>query len=217
MRALVASLAVLLAASAADAKADREGGGLARLFPHWISYTELAPDERDAFTLIYEVSASTGALPEDIRLWYVEDGTDRELQLDADGRVHPPAVNVIAADPVFRVNQPVGVMNLRMAFMPLAEPSTHMNAAELARSIAQANAAMRRAAGVASLLLPSMREVRIEFDGPAPEAIAVLADGRRVDLPVEENVATFRPRDRSMREAVRLEFGRAPRRLRLGN
>jgi hypothetical protein len=88
-----------------------------------------------------------------------------------------------------------------------------MPADELVRGAAQADRFVRRAHGVIGWIAPGVGGVRFEWDGPAPAAEAVFPDGRREPLPVIYDAAEFMPlKDKALTGAVRLEFGRAPKR-----
>jgi hypothetical protein len=83
--------------------------------------------------------------------------------------------------------------------------------ARLEAALAQSGNAMRSLMGLRSLFMPRLDTVRFSFDGPAPEAQILYADGRIA--PVETvygDVITIRPQDRALRGAVEIRFGAPP-------
>jgi len=226
MRAFAALTAAIMlglhpaSAGAADDEAgdaERIAGPLPRFFPHLDNYLELPADRRSHFRLAYVIGSDDGIPPEEIRMWYEHDGETRPFGIDATGRItRLPGIEALAAEPDVWINQPDdddARFSLTMQFeygRPLADRYARE---ELARGIEQANRAIRQAAGVAALFAPNMKTVVFIFDGTAPEAWAVDAEGERTPLTVQENRAFFRPGDRSSRSVDHLEFGHAPRRV----
>lgn len=218
--ALLLSLQPAAAGAVADdtaGDAERIAGPLPRFFPRLDSYLELPEDRRSHFRLAYVIGADGSVAPEDIRMWYAHDGETRSFGIDAMGRItHLPGAEALAAEPDVWINQPADGdtrFSLTMQFeygRPLAD---HYAREDLARGVEQANRAIRQAAGVAALFAPNMKTVVFVFDGAAPEAWAVDADGERTPLTVQENRAFFRPGDRSSRSVEHLEFGRPPQRV----
>ena len=193
---------------------ERIAAPLPRLFPHWDRYLEMDAANRSHFTLAYEIRSDRGVPPEDIRLWYDLDGTVTTIALAPSGRVEsPPSLAAIEAAPTVWVNQPEGGMSLSMQFELSLPADTRYERNDLLTGLAQANRAVRDAAGVAALFAPNMKTLEFRFEGPAPEAWAVDEDGERTALLVQEDRAFFRPRDRENRNVAYLEFGRAPQRV----
>lgn len=222
--ALAAALLLTLQPSAAGTAADdnagdaeRVAGPLPRFFPHLDSYLELPEDRRSHFRLAYVIGSNSGIPLDEVRMWYEHDGETRPFGIDASGRItNLPDTEALAAEPDVWINQPDddgARFSLTMRFEyggPLAD---RYEREDLARGIEQANRAIRQAAGVAALFAPSMKTLVFVFEGSAPEAWAVDAEGRRTPLTVQENRAFFRPGDRSSRSVEHLEFGHAPRRV----
>ncbi|WP_417488801.1 hypothetical protein [Maricaulis sp.] len=207
-------MAALLVSSAAGQSVAREVGPLARLFPHWQEYLDLPANDRSHFTLAYAIG-STGSVPaEEIRIWYENDAGETELVLDPGGQVlNPPDLSVLDADPVAWVNQPQGGMSVSLSFQASLELGEEINRLDTLLALEQANQAMRRVGGVAALFAPSFKTLVFIFDGAAPEAWAVHADGRRTALIVQESQAIYRPNDRDLRDVEYLVFGHAPARV----
>jgi hypothetical protein len=215
-----AAFAALLALSSAPAGAledpveGRVAAPLPRLFPHWESYLELAPEARSHFVLAYVIGSNRGIPPDEIRMWYEHDGERIELDIAESGLIaNPPTAEALEAEPDIWINQSEGGMSMTMQFAYSSPPSTQYAREDLATGLQQANRAVRRAAGVAALFAPNFKTVNFVFDGIAPDAVAVTEDGERRPLTVQEDRAVFRPGDRQNRDVVRLEFGREPVRV----
>ena len=198
--------AVAPAAPDADALADMRTVEVNRIFPHWESYLDLDAADRDRFILRYAMRG-----PEDAALWLeTPEGGVEALIPDERGHVDPPDRAAFEREALIRVDAPPGTMSVSMAMVPMLEPALSYEADALRTAAGQANAAMRKVAGVVSLFAPRMAAVRFIFDGPAPEAWAVMDNGERRALPVESDAVWFPVRERAFRRAVRVEFGAEP-------
>jgi len=199
-----------------DGELVRETGSLIAFFPYLDAYQALPPGERDRFRPVYRMSVYGDPPPPDMRLWYEMDGARHTLAIGADGELTPPPDAHLAADPALFTNQPRSGLALALVFEPTLAPGRTLAVEALAGALVQANAGRRSVLGVAAMLTPDMDTIVLEFDGPAPGlAEIVFEDGRRETLLVREDRAFFRPGDRAMRGAVRLEMGRAPVLIRL--
>ncbi|MEO1040259.1 MAG: hypothetical protein AAFX09_12000 [Pseudomonadota bacterium] len=215
---LIALFAALVQASAgpapeatpdAAALAEMRAVSVSRVFPYWEDYLEMDEAERDRFTLLYEVRG-----PGDAALWLeTAEGGTRLLAPDENGVVAAPDLAAFDRDAQIRVDAPPGAMSVSMVMAPLLEPTLSYEADALRVAAGQANAAMRRIAGVAALFAPRMDAVLFVFDGPAPDAWAISPDGERRALPVEQNRVWFPVRERAFRGTERVEFGAEPVRL----
>lgn len=186
---------------------------LPRLFPRWDEYLALDPETRSHFTLAYVVG-SRSASPDEIRMWYELDGETVDLEVGPDGLIgNPPDAQAMQDAPDVWVNQPEGGMSMTLQFAYAPAPQASLDSHDLAMGLEQANRAVRRAAGVAALFAPNFKSVVFRFDGPVPDAVAVLDDGSTRPLLVQEDQASFRPGDRENRRVVRVEFGQAPSRI----
>ncbi len=216
LRQCLAAIALTLAAvvPAQTQSVEREAGPMSRLLPHLDRYLEIPVEERSHFRIDYVVGSREGAAPDEIGLWYFLDGQRTDLTLDERFRItNLPGLETYATNPPIWVNQPPGSMSMNLVFAYGGPTGQTFSQDDLRLGLGQANQAMRRAAGVASLFAPRLDVLVFVFDGPAPEAVAVHDDGRRTALTVQENRATYRPQDRGHRNVVRLEFGEAPVRV----
>ncbi|WP_300528084.1 hypothetical protein [Maricaulis sp.] len=211
---LIGFALLLVPAAAAVQEEERIAGPLSMFFPRWADYLSLEDDRRSHFTLGYQIRSDRGVAPADIRMHYEFGGETREFIFDAEGYVlGRPAADVFEADPEVWINQPEGGMGLSMRFMVQMDPATRYSTDELRLAAGQANDAMRSIGGVAAMFAPQMRTVVFVFDGPAPDAWGIEADGERRALTVQENRVTYRPRERRNRRIESLQFGREPVRI----
>ena len=178
---------------------------LDRLFTYWPDYLDLPEDARDGFNMVHRIDG-----PEGWRLWLeAPNGEISALAAYPDETLTPPPLALFETGEV-RVEAPPGSMSVTMELRPAAPLGERYDAAALRAGAGQANRAMREVAGVAALFAPRMQAVVFTFDGPAPEAWAVSADGEREALPVSGETATLPLRRREFRDAEAVEFGRAP-------
>jgi|GEM_PF-2544533 len=212
---LVVGLVAGLVAADADAQSvEREAGPLPRFFPHRTTYLELDPDQRSHFRLAYLVSSQSGTPPEEIRMWFNQNGEVISFDIDPSGRItRLPGPDELAAEPTVWINQERGGMSLNLQFEATLPDGPDYAAGDLQLALGQANHAIRQAAGVAALFAPNFKTLVFEFDGPAPAAIAIHDDGTTTALTAQENRVMLRPRDRAMRNLVRIELGRMPTRV----
>jgi len=183
----------------------------AKIFPYHETYMRLPAAERTRFQLAYFLLLNGRPAPgADV---YVEDGGVRTpIAIAPDGRMQPPPLALLrskTASVVFP--QGTEKFNVQMSLIPTAPLGQEMRAADLAAAIAQANRGIRRAAGVIGLVAPRMGQVK--FIG-AGSGEAVLADGRRVPLPIVEGAPVYQPA--ALPNARTLVFARKPTRALLG-
>jgi len=211
---LLIALALMMSVHPDQANAqeeDRIAGSLGRFFPHWDEYLSTREEERTAFSPAYIVNSNGDASPDAIEMWYQSANTRVEFDIREDGRImNPPSQEELEQSPEVWVNQPAGTMSMTVRFEPLLAMSSAYDVVDFELSMQQVNQAMRQTGGVAALFSPEFKTVSFIFDGIVPEAWAIHEDGSRTPLLVQENLAVYRSRHRSMRHVVRLEFGHAP-------
>ncbi|ABI66789.1 MULTISPECIES: hypothetical protein [Maricaulis] len=212
---VVGLVAGLVAAGAHAQSVEREAGPLPRFFPHRSTYLDLDPDQRSHFQLAYLVSSQSGVPADEIRMWFnQDDGEVISFDIDATGRItRLPDLDELSAEPTVWINQERGGMSLNLQFEATLPGGPDFAASDLQLALGQANHAIRQAAGVAALFAPNFKTLVFEFDGPAPTAIAIHDDGTTSALTAQENRVMLRPRDRAMRNLVRIELGSMPTRV----
>lgn len=219
---IAARLAIALAAalgcaaqaqSSVDSAALHAQNALMRdLFVHLHEYYELAPDERDRFTLDYCVEALRAEVSE-VEFVYELDAERHVVAVDADGCAHAlPPPDHVARNPLVISNQPRGELSVDVHVRPSVELGARVAVDDIYAAAGQASRAMRRRAGPFALALPAFTGAVFEWRGSAPDiADAVFADGARMALEVDYDRAWFRPsQDRRLREAEYLEFSEPP-------
>jgi len=201
----------LIFGPAAAQDIEREAGPLARFFPHWDEYLSTREEDRTAFSPAYYVSSNRDVPAENIVMWYDIEGRQFALEIRPDGRIsNPPSQDDLEQSPQVWVNQPAGTMSMTVQFEPRLEMLSVYDVEDLELPLQQVNEVMRQTGGVAALFAPEFKTVSFLFDGIVPEAWAIHEDNSRSPLLVQENLAVFRSRHRSMRNVVRIEFGHAP-------
>lgn len=203
--------ALLLSVQPAD---DAAPGPLARsvaletAFPFWTDYLALPDDQRSAFTLDYVITVRSGA---PARFWFERDDGFQPVSFEPGGAVQPPEPAAFQAGRRLFTDAPEGGASVSMRLSLPGPPRQTYALAELKLALGQAGAAMRDLMGLRALFMPRLDTVRFSFDGPAPEAVIVFADGR--EAPIESvygDVVTVRPQSRALREAVEIRFAAPP-------
>lgn len=210
---MIAALLAALALTGAEAPGPEARTVPAeRVFAFLQDYHALPADERSAFTLHYVLEADPDPDGREWRFWTRLDGEDwRVLERGPDGAVTPPDPARLSAGLQLATDAPQGAVRAQVGFTLSATPSETYDLAELQAALAQTRAAMRRALGLRSLIAPRPRRIDFTFDGPAPDAHAVFADGRELELTsVFENVVQLDPGVRELRGAQTIRFARAP-------
>ena len=180
---------------------------LDRVFPYWTDYLDLTEDQRDAFQLRYDFSG-----PENWALWLEEtNGSLIRLGGWPDRVIAPPDRQYFDQSARLHVETAdAGGMSVNLTMVPSAPLAQTYDVATLEAGMSQAQRAMRAIAGVASLFAPRLDTITFRFEGPAPDAVALMPNGDRIDLPAEGSIVRFPARERRFRRAVSLEFGTTP-------
>ena len=199
-------------ARAAVSSAPYRTVSLSKAFPNLQLFrNKIAADGQGQFALVYYWTLD-GAPAASVPAW-IDYRTRRDpLPVAADGRVeHLPTPAEIAARPsIGLAAQPRARFDVRMELQSTLRPAISMDAAAVARSIAGAAGAIRRAAGPLGRIVPKIKKAI--FMGAGAGQVA-FADGRAQPLPSEEDGPVYEP-DR-MPGAVRLHFAHVPSRVRL--
>ncbi|MCC5996315.1 MAG: hypothetical protein JJU18_08115 [Oceanicaulis sp.] len=182
-----------------------------RVFAFWSEYHALPEAERSAFTLRYVLDAPAGS-DGGWRFWTGLEGEDwSELAPGLDGAVAPPDPDRLAAGLRLATDAPRGAVRAEVQFVLSAAPAELYDMTELQAALAQSRAALRRSLGLRALIAPRPRRIEFVFDGAAPDAHAVFADGRAVEITgVFEHVVELDPGARGLRGAEHVRFTRAP-------
>lgn len=204
-RLLIAALLLcgLSGTALADDKAARQVP-VKKLLPYYDLYLSLPAQDRDGFELDYFLtSKGTDARP---RLTYVNGATRTPVQTDRNGKIlNLPDLAMLRQGKVeIPAGAPPGGITLELE--PVLTLARTIPASQAANPVQDYAKAIGRA-GPLSLVAPKLPG--LTFKGVA-SGQAVLADGRKVALPVEGGNPIFRPGHASMRGAVSLEFPNVP-------
>ena len=140
---------------------------LTKAFPYLDAFLAYPPGKRSRFYIAFV--ARRGAKPApDFRAVIVGPGAQRTpLVLDRDGRVtRLPTLAELRSDATLECDQSAADVKLGLELRPAAAAVTHVDPADLAIAIAQANAAAASIAGVMSFAVPKLDTVYF----PAPAA-----------------------------------------------
>lgn len=181
-----------------------------KVFPYLDAYLKLPPADRSRFRLAYAFGRD--GKPLTAAVWLIDGAQRQPVPLRADGRAErlPTLVQIDRAKVQVDVDSSVK-MSTNMTIEPTVSPAAELDAKDLAASLAQAQAGMRKALGVMALAMPKLEGVR--FHGVASGEIE-LSDGRRVALPVVGGFPFFTPS--AQPNARRLRFPKVPSRIEIG-
>jgi hypothetical protein len=208
-------LAAAALAAPASALADDQKVALSKAFPMLEQYLGVPPGERSRFYLAYRATRDKRPIS-DARAAIVRPGGGATpLGFDRAGFVTrlPSLAELKGGGDFVIAGQP---FKLQPEARCSIAPSTRIDAGELAAALAQANAAIAKAAGPAAMLIPKMTATYFP-DGAGGRA--VLADGKETPLPVVNApnfgpIAFFEPAKTAGARAV--VFAKAPSRILLG-
>jgi hypothetical protein len=217
-----------LSALAAQSQAERP---LSAMFPMLDRYLREPEAERTMFRVRYctqLLDQSQSA----IRVRYIT--SERDVTLDTDDTgcfISLPQLADLRANPVAVASAPNEAFKVIVALEPNIPLKRSLPVADLRASIAQADAAARKAAGPLAWRAPHFDSVHFDLDTPQSAAAdqapadgvipdvsgyAVLADGSRIPLPVRDGRVMVAPDDPSLRGAEWVELSADPLTARIG-
>lgn len=205
---LVAAPALLLAGPAL-AQA-RKTVATRRVFPFLDRYLALPAAQRTRFRTAYYLRRE-GAPAAGLRGWFVVGQARTPMRTNGDGRVSPLPTLAQWRDGELELDAPAdSTFSVSMEIEPSLAPAASMPAAPLAEAIEQAQAAVRRVAGVMRFAAPRLTRVSMVGVGSAQ---VVLAGGRQATLPLAGGHPAFAPARHP--QARTITCARAPARLRI--
>ncbi len=209
----LASPAVAVAQSRPAAEAAPRAVRTSEVFPYLERYYGIPAAERTAFRLAYRLQVNDR--PFTGRGWYLDAQNGRTpIAFAPDGTVRnlPTAAMLRDRNHRFQLDVPSGSrFSMGLELQPTAAPAQEMPAAQITQSITQANAGIRRAAGLLRVAVPTMG--RATFPG-ARTGEAVTADRRATPLPLVNGAPAFTPAE--MPQARTLRFAQTPSRILIG-
>jgi hypothetical protein len=134
-------------------------------------------------------------------------GKRTPIPIAADGRVErlPTAAELAAHAQIGLDAQPGMKFTNHLSLDTSIRPAQEIAAAECVQAMDQANAAIRRAAGVMAMLAPKVKAVT--FVG-AGSGVAVLADGKTAPLPLIKGAPAYDPA--AIKNARTIKLTKAP-------
>jgi hypothetical protein len=212
MRQLVLAAAAILAvattaaAPAPEKSVPEKSVPTSKAFPYLENYLKLPAAERSRFTMGYFLSIG-GKPATNVKIWLVDGGKRTPVPLGAEGQLlRTPNLGELERNASVVIEAPPTTkFGLQLQMEPLVPRGTEMDAQALALSTQQADAAVKKAAGVLGFAAPHMTRVYFK-DSAGGEA--VFADGHSVKLAVFKGFA-FYDLDK-LRGAKTLRFTKAP-------
>jgi hypothetical protein len=142
-------------------------------------------DPQQVFRYDYAVKPGKGhaALPPDLRLRIKLGSQFVAVAIGADGKVDLPIrKDWVDAGAVVQLNQPKGVVNLNLNFVPRTPPGTRMSYARLTESAPVMERGIREMAGMMRFLAPKVRAFGLRFAEPGPQTLTLLQPGGKRQL-----------------------------------
>lgn len=210
---LLGALGLALAGPAVAQAQARDPLQVRQIFAFYDVYLGLAPTERDGLSLTYSLLNRNGAALSQ-QATMVAGERRVPIRLNAAGEILNPPDLAMWREGVIEFATPPqrGSTQISLEIRPRFAMDDRVEVAEVRNSLNDYRAALRRAGPLA---LAAPRTDGVRFVG-AGSGSAVMADGRRVALPLDEGAPRFAPDSRAMRGAVRVELARAPTELSFG-
>jgi hypothetical protein len=174
-------VAVAISAFATLAAAPPEKSiPVGKAFPYLENYLKIPAAERSRFTLGYFLTIA-GKPATDVKVWLVDGGKRTPVPIGPGGIVQrTPNLGELERNATVVLGaSPDTKFGLQLVIEPLVPRSTEMDAQALALATVQADAGVRKAAGVLGFAAPHM--TRVYFKG-GTGGEAVFADGHAVTL-----------------------------------
>jgi hypothetical protein len=199
-------LAVVLALAAGGASAQERLVDANRIFARLDKFYAMPPADRSLLAIHYSITRG-GKPAANLHAYLVVGGKRTPIPVAADGEVERlPTPAELAAHAQVAIDVPPAVkLSNRLSLDTAIPPALEVNASTCAQAIAQANDAVRRAAGVMAMLAPTIKAVT--FVG-AGSGVAVLADGKAVPLPVIGAAPAYDPD--AIKGAKTIRLAKAP-------
>jgi hypothetical protein len=152
-----------------------------KAFPYLENYLKMPVTSRSRFTLGYFLTIG-GKPATNVKVWLVDGAKRTPMPIGAEGVVlRTPNLGELERNATVVLDMsPDTKVGLQMAIEPLVPKSTEMDAQALSLATVQADAAVRKAAGVLGFAAPHL--TRVYFQGGGPVAEAVFPDGHAVKL-----------------------------------
>ena len=178
-----------------------------------IKLHEVPEAQRDHVRILYKLPA--------------DDPVSRTLVFTIDSRKHPLTVTpdasgaiefpydeqLLAENPDVLVNLPAGKkVSFEADIRPRAPASLEISYTDLMKGVAQANALIRKQAGMLSLFVPTMRSMVLQFDHADGQAVTIGSGASQRQIRVDDKAQIVIPYDAVMAEAnPRVRLSAMPR------
>lgn len=208
--ALAAALATTFCLPAlAELGPPREAAPISRLFPMFEDYLALDQDKRSHFELTYALNASDEA-DNDFRLWVERASGNVEITRTDDGLVDmDQIVGLLPGNPMIMTDLPAGRGNVSMKLLPTLELGDEIAMEDVCTALSQANAAIRKQAGLMSFAAPKMKGIGFNLQ-PGTEVSLERPDGSRETLASNVTLMKVEPRRKDCRSGGTLAFSKPP-------
>jgi hypothetical protein len=209
--ALAAALGAVLFAAPALA-AGGKSVEVAKAFPYLENYLTLPAAQRTHFTVAYILSEN-GRPATSLKAWVVDGGQRIPIVINANGKImRSPTLGQLRSHAMVQFDAPPTTkFSERLSIEPLIPASASLDASYLVIAVNQADAAVRKAAGVLGFAAPKL--TRIVFTGGAGGE-AVWPDGHAVKLGVQKGMMVFDIN--AQKGAKTIRFTRAPTSMEVG-
>lgn len=185
---LMAALSIMVSALAMPAMAeDGASARMKRVMPYMDRFVSAPEEERSLLRLVYRIK-SRSQPEEDIRAWYMLNGTRVDLDLNVRGELKElPSLETWRSNPTVQTNVPRNDVRLSLRVRPNVEHSTEMPAQPLAESLVQAKEGIRRVSGLFGMFRPKVKGYRVEVPdvNDTTTSEIVYADGTVKQMTVE--------------------------------
>jgi len=199
-------LAAVMALAAGAAVAQERLVDAGKVFALLDKFYAMPPADRSLLAVRYTVMRDGKPAP-DLHAVLVVGGRRIPIPVAPDGTVgRLPTPAELAAHAEVAIDAPPAFkFASRLSLDTSIPPASELSAATCAQAIGEANAAVRRAAGVMAMLAPKIKAVT--FVG-AGSGVAVLADGRTVALPLIGAAPAYDPD--AIKSAKTIRLARTP-------
>jgi hypothetical protein len=159
-RFVLIAAAISAFATLAAAPAPEKTIAVGKAFPYLENYLKMPAGERSRFTLGYFLTVG-GKPATDVKVWLVEGGKRTPMPIGAEGVVlRTPNLGELERNATVVLGaSPDTKFGLQLVIEPLVPRSAEMDAQALALAAVQADAGVRKAAGVLGFAAPHMRRI----------------------------------------------------------
>lgn len=178
-----------------------------KVFPFLEAFLKVPASERSRMRVSYSLRQG-GKLPVGVKATLVEAGGARTpLPIDPAGRFErtPTLAQLQAKAQVTLDAPPETKFGIEMDLDPTLKPAMEYETRDLAATVAESNAAIRKAAGPMAMMAPTMTGIAF---AKGETGAVVFPNGSTQPLPVIEGMPYYRPEQ--FKGAIKVRLGRMP-------